>query len=82
MNAPLLDIHGLRHTFPKADGGDFELDAVEHQKLAAVGCGKGVTQTVNVEQGCVHDHSLSKSWINQVGICARRTDRVDATAGD
>src|ERR1700724_456518 len=22
MNAPLLDIHGLRHTFPKADGGD------------------------------------------------------------
>src|ERR1700741_1885171 len=30
MNAPLLDIHGLRHTFPKADGGDLlVLDGIE-----------------------------------------------------
>jgi NitT/TauT family transport system ATP-binding protein len=32
MNAPLLDIHGLRHTFPKADGGDLlVLDGIELQ---------------------------------------------------
>src|SRR6266852_4989688 len=32
MNAPLLDIHGLRHSFPKADGGDLlVLDGIELQ---------------------------------------------------
>ena len=32
MSAPLLDIHGLRHTFPKADGGDLlVLDGIELQ---------------------------------------------------
>ncbi len=32
MNAPLLDIHDLRHTFPKADGGDLlVLDGIELQ---------------------------------------------------
>jgi NitT/TauT family transport system ATP-binding protein len=32
MNAPLLDIHGLCHTFPKADGGELVvLDGIELQ---------------------------------------------------
>ena len=30
MSTALLDIHGLRHTFPKADGGDLlVLDGIE-----------------------------------------------------
>src|SRR6202171_3191435 len=32
MSTALLDIHGLRHTFPKADGGDLlVLDGIELQ---------------------------------------------------
>ena len=33
---------------------DLKLDTVEHQKIAAVGLGKGVTQTVNVEERSAH----------------------------
>ena len=53
---------------------DLQLDAVEHQKIAAVGLGKGVAQTVNVEErGCVHDQSSSHGNAQPAGICVRRS---------
>jgi hypothetical protein len=57
--------------------GDFELDAVEHQKIAAVGLGEGVTKTVNVEKRGAHDDAFSPA-----GICVRRTDTADARTHD
>ena len=54
-----------------------QLDAVEHQKLAAVGARKGLAQPMDVEK-----RVCSWGGLNRCGTCVPRKDRVDARTCD
>src|SRR6202162_883824 len=72
MNAPLLDIHGLRHTFPKADGGDLlvldgiELQIVQGQIVGLLGrTGSGKSTLLRLIAGLAQPSDGSVTYLGQ-----------------
>src|ERR1700752_4844547 len=72
MNAPLLDIHGLRHTFPKADGGDLlvldgiELEVTQGQIVGLLGrTGSGKSTLLRLIAGLAHPSDGSVTYLGQ-----------------
>ena len=60
---------------------ELQLDAVEHQKLAAVGARKSLTQSMNIEQRGAHG-VVSLLALSPGGTCARRSGRAAARRCD
>jgi NitT/TauT family transport system ATP-binding protein len=72
MNAPLLDIHGLRHTFPKADGGDLlvldgiELEVTQGQIVGLLGrTGSGKSTLLRLIAGLAQPSDGSVTYLGQ-----------------
>jgi NitT/TauT family transport system ATP-binding protein len=72
MNAPLLDIHGLRHTFPKADGGDLlvldgiELEIAQGQIVGLLGrTGSGKSTLLRLIAGLAQPSDGSVTYLGQ-----------------
>ncbi len=72
MNAPLLDIHGLRHTFPKADGGDLlvldgiELEITQGQIVGLLGrTGSGKSTLLRLIAGLAQPSDGSVTYLGQ-----------------
>ena len=72
MNAPLLDIHGLRHTFPKADGGDLlvldgiELQVAQGQIVGLLGrTGSGKSTLLRLIAGLAQPSDGSVTYLGQ-----------------
>src|ERR1700724_277766 len=72
MNAPLLDIHGLRHTFPKADGGDLlvldgiELEVTQGQIVGLLGrTGSGKSTLLRLIAGWAQPSDGSVTYLGQ-----------------
>src|ERR1700686_1333419 len=64
MNAPLLDIHGLRHTFPKADGG--ELQVAQGQIVGLLGrTGSGKSTLLRLIAGLAQPSDGSVTYLGQ-----------------
>jgi NitT/TauT family transport system ATP-binding protein len=72
MNAPLLDIHGLRHTFPKADGGDLlvldgiELEVTQGQIVGLLGrTGSGKSTLLRLIAGLAQPSGGTVTYLGQ-----------------
>jgi NitT/TauT family transport system ATP-binding protein len=72
MNAPLLDIHGLRHTFPKADGGDLlvldgiELEVTQGQIVGLLGrTGSGKSTLLRLIAGLAQPSDGSVTYLGE-----------------
>src|SRR6202049_498839 len=72
MNAPLLDIHGLRHTFPKSDGGDLlfldgiELEVTQGQIVGLLGrTGSGKSALLRLIAGLAQPSDGSVTYLGQ-----------------
>jgi NitT/TauT family transport system ATP-binding protein len=72
MTAPLLDIHGLRHTFPKADGGDLlvldgiELQCVQGQIVGLLGrTGSGKSTLLRLIAGLAQPSGGTVTYLGQ-----------------
>jgi NitT/TauT family transport system ATP-binding protein len=72
MNAPLLDIHGLRHTFPKADGGDLlvldgiELEVTQGQIVGLLGrTGSGKSTLLRLIAGLAQPSDGTVTYLGQ-----------------
>src|SRR6202040_3677772 len=72
MNAPLLDIHGLRHTFPKADGGDLlvldgiELEVTQGQIVGLLGrTGSGKSTLLRLIAGLAQPSDGSVTYLGK-----------------
>src|SRR5215472_3644389 len=72
MNAPLLDIHGLRHTFPKADGGDLlvldgiELEVAQGQIVGLLGrTGSGKSTLLRLIAGLAQPSDGTVTYLGQ-----------------
>jgi NitT/TauT family transport system ATP-binding protein len=72
MNAPLLDIHGLCHTFPKADGGDLlvldgiELQCVQGQIVGLLGrTGSGKSTLLRLIAGLAQPSGGTVTYLGQ-----------------
>jgi NitT/TauT family transport system ATP-binding protein len=72
MNASLLDIHGLRHTFPKADGGDLlvldgiELQCVQGQIVGLLGrTGSGKSTLLRLIAGLAQPSGGTVTYLGQ-----------------
>ena len=72
MNASLLDIHGLRHTFPKADGGDLlvldgiELEIAQGQIVGLLGrTGSGKSTLLRLIAGLAQPSDGSVTYLGQ-----------------
>ncbi len=72
MNASLLDIHGLRHTFPKADGGDLlvldgiELEVTQGQIVGLLGrTGSGKSTLLRLIAGLAQPSDGSVTYLGQ-----------------
>jgi NitT/TauT family transport system ATP-binding protein len=72
MNAPLLDIHGLRHTFPKADGGDLlvldgiELEVTQGQIVGLLGrTGSGKSTLLRLIAGLAQPSDGSVTYLGR-----------------
>jgi NitT/TauT family transport system ATP-binding protein len=72
MNAPLLDIHGLCHTFPKADGGELvvldgiELQVVQGQIVGLLGrTGSGKSTLLRLIAGLAQPSGGSVTYLGK-----------------
>jgi NitT/TauT family transport system ATP-binding protein len=72
MSTALLDIHGLRHTFPKADGGDLlvldgiELQIVQGQIVGLLGrTGSGKSTLLRLIAGLAQPSDGSVTYLGQ-----------------
>jgi NitT/TauT family transport system ATP-binding protein len=72
MDAPLLDIHGLRHTFPKADGGDLlvldgiELEIAQGQIVGLLGrTGSGKSTLLRLIAGLAQPSDGSVTYLGE-----------------
>jgi NitT/TauT family transport system ATP-binding protein len=72
MNAPLLDIHGLRHTFPKADGGELlvldgiELEVAQGQIVGLLGrTGSGKSTLLRLIAGLAQPSDGSVTYLGE-----------------
>jgi NitT/TauT family transport system ATP-binding protein len=72
MNAPLLDIHGLRHTFPKADGGNLlvldgiELEVTQGQIVGLLGrTGSGKSTLLRLIAGLAQPSDGSVTYLGR-----------------
>jgi NitT/TauT family transport system ATP-binding protein len=72
MSSLLLDIHGLRHTFPKADGGDLlvldgiELEVTQGQIVGLLGrTGSGKSTLLRIIAGLAQPSDGSVTYLGQ-----------------